>query len=227
MMRRKPSRALSVTSMVAAPRRPFVKVSLPRRTPREASSSTRGACPATFSATTTRIALAPMSRTATGRSTSGWGGGRSVRGSERRFRAAIGLAPGRPEPRGAHDLGGPGRAHADVDLERLREELRPALDAPRLELAVALRLRADPEDARPLRGHEAPHHLAVAAVEGVGHPEEAGEDAHRPLLLLPERPVAFVLPTGVPAAVVARDVRDRLDLPGVEPAQPPVLDQVV
>ena len=43
MIRRKPSSALSVASMVAAPSRPCVKVSLPSRTPREASSRMRAA----------------------------------------------------------------------------------------------------------------------------------------------------------------------------------------
>ena len=67
MIRRKPSRARSVASMVEAPRRPLVKASLPSSTAREASSRIRGGSPGGSSATRRRMALAPMSRTATGR----------------------------------------------------------------------------------------------------------------------------------------------------------------
>ena len=75
MIRRKPSSAFSVASMVAEPRRPWVKVSLPRRTPRETSSRMRRGSPGGASATTSRIALAPMSTTAMGRGASRGGGG--------------------------------------------------------------------------------------------------------------------------------------------------------
>src|SRR6266850_4160241 len=71
MIRRNPSSAFNVASTVAAPRRPCVKVSLPRRTPREASSRIRIGPPGVSSATSSLIELAPMSRTATARGLSG------------------------------------------------------------------------------------------------------------------------------------------------------------
>ena len=75
MRRRKPSSAFSVASMVAAPSRPCVKVSLPSSTPRVASSRMRMGWPGGASATTSRMADAPMSTTASGRGVSGAGGG--------------------------------------------------------------------------------------------------------------------------------------------------------
>src|SRR6185295_3755910 len=115
----------------------------------------------------------------------------------------------------------------DVDAEGLGQELRAAGDAPGLELAVAPGLGPDAQRPRPLRHDEALDDLAVAAVERIGHAQEAGEGADRAPLLLVERAEALVLAPRMPAPVVAGDGGDRLDLAGVEAAEAAVLDQVV
>src|SRR5688572_25473639 len=58
---------------------PAENVSRPRRTPRDASSTTRTGRPGATSATTRRIALAPMSRTAMTRGVGAEGGSRLTR----------------------------------------------------------------------------------------------------------------------------------------------------
>ena len=113
-MRRKPSRALRAASIVAPPSRPWVKVSFPSCTAREASSRYRSG---DASATTRRMALAPMSTTATGRAGSGGG-------SEAGFRLMVrlrGLAMGI------------GRVSVDCtrDLPVTDGPSRPALQCPR------------------------------------------------------------------------------------------------
>ena len=65
MMWRKPSRAANVASAVCGRITPPENVSRPSSTPRDASSTTRIVRPAATSAMTRRMALAPMSSTAT------------------------------------------------------------------------------------------------------------------------------------------------------------------
>src|SRR5262245_58639967 len=128
MMRRKPSIALSVASTVGASRRPRVKVSMPSSTPREASSSVRIGSPGGASATVRRIAEAPMSTTATGRTGSGGGAtsAAGLRASVRFFERA--MLSGLVEcPMNCNHRAGNGRAVDDPVTNALLGTVRATL----------------------------------------------------------------------------------------------------
>ncbi len=159
MIRRKPSRARSVASIVPAPRRPLVKASLPRSTAREASSRIAGGCPGGISAISRRIALAPTSRTATGRaggcsrSPATGGVGLAVAGSRRRSLGPgsfiLALPAGRARLRACGDIA--------VTPDTLPEERSAALLRERVR-------RVFQELPGALAGNEEPvHQLRVAA----------------------------------------------------------------
>src|SRR4029453_8325391 len=136
MIRRNPSRARSVASIVGAPRRPPPKVSLPSSTAREPFLRIRGLPPGGSSATSRRIALAPRSRTATGRlgaetavlrrSPSGVVTGMSP------DRNTILTAPcsGSREARGDRARGGAGGRGRMIARDKRRGRVRPPGDKP-------------------------------------------------------------------------------------------------
>src|SRR5882724_2220169 len=187
MIRLNPSSALSVASIVAAPMRPCVKVSLPRSTPREASSTIRIAPPASSSATRSRMELAPMSITAT------------TRGASSPMK---GLLP--REPPDVSRLDGRLRVlELHGDAQRRGDQIEAPPGPPHLELDVPRGQADDPDRAAPRPDDDGAHGLAVAPVERVGELEEPGEDPDDATRPRREGGEPRVLPSRRPAPVVA------------------------
>ncbi len=188
--------------------------------------------PGGISATTSRIALAPMSTTAMGRGASAGGGTAGGGGHGLRQRPLAGGhqdAGPRAQACGARE-GRDGRRRRDLDLhpraQHPRQQLRLPRHAPHLEGGIAAHVGLHEQRVAAGLDREPLHHLVVAAVERIGQPQKRGQHLHRPAVgPRQSRERGVLLPRA--AAVVPGDVREHLHLQRREAAEVAVLDEVV
>ena len=227
MMRRNPSSAFSVASMVAEPRRPWVKVSLPRRTPRETSSRMRrGSSGRRLRHHQPDGARAHVHHRDRPRRLRGRRRRRSRFRPHERPLARRHQAPTvRRRARAASD--GSASSIFTSDVQHAPEQRRPAAARPTSRARVARRVHAHAERLPAQADRE-----ALAPPDdgsGPARPPAGGARPGRARRGGPRGagPRTPVLPARRRAAMIAGHVGEHLDLQGREPPQAAVLDQVV